>query len=88
LARHLRKEDKTAVFDVVPEPKEDELDETLHLACIALIGMMVVVNEMNGFTEGGKASAAERGARRAANREIRRAICGRRHGNPNREAGR
>jgi Family of unknown function (DUF5677) len=52
LKRHLSQE--TAMFDVAPQPKEDELDETLHLACIALIGTMVVVNEMNGFTEAGK----------------------------------
>ena len=37
-----------------PEPKEDELDETFHLTCIALIGMMVTVNEMVGYTEAGK----------------------------------
>jgi hypothetical protein len=54
LKRHLSQEHETAVFDVAPQPKEDELDETLHLACIALLGIMVVVNEMNGFTEAGK----------------------------------
>jgi hypothetical protein len=53
LKRHLSQENQTAVFDVAPQPKEDELDETLQLACIALIGIMVVVNEMNGFTEAG-----------------------------------
>lgn len=56
LARHWGRgeDEKTAVFDVIPEPRENELDETLHLACIALLGIMVVVNEMNGFTEAGK----------------------------------
>jgi hypothetical protein len=38
----------------VPKPKEDELDETLHLSCVALITVMVVTTEMNGFTEAGK----------------------------------
>jgi hypothetical protein len=55
LARHWGPADsKTAYFDVSPEPKEQELDETLHLACIALMGIMVVVNEMHGYTEAGK----------------------------------
>jgi hypothetical protein len=45
---------KARYFDVQPEPTEDELDDTLHFACIALITMMVVVNEMVGFTEAGK----------------------------------
>jgi hypothetical protein len=45
---------KTAFFDVAPEPRDDELDETLHLACIAVITMMVLVNEMHGYTEAGK----------------------------------
>jgi hypothetical protein len=54
LNRHLSQENQTAVFNVAPQPKEDELDDTLHLACIALIGIMVVVNEMNGLTEAGK----------------------------------
>jgi hypothetical protein len=55
LRRHLsRGPEKTAYFDVVPEPKDEELDETLHLSCIALITVLVVANEMNGFTEAGK----------------------------------
>jgi hypothetical protein len=41
-------------FDVQPEAKEEELDETLHLGCIALLSMMVAVNEMMGYTEAGK----------------------------------
>ena len=45
---------KVAYFDVEPEPKESELDETLHLACISLMGIMVVVNEMHGYTQVGK----------------------------------
>jgi hypothetical protein len=43
-----------ATLDVEPEPRDDELNETLHLTCIALIGMMVAVNEMVGYTEAGK----------------------------------
>jgi Family of unknown function (DUF5677) len=55
LARHWGPVDaKVAYFDVEPEGKEHELDETLHLACIALMGIMVVVNEMHGYTEAGK----------------------------------
>jgi hypothetical protein len=54
LARHWGPADqKTAYFDAEPEPRKDELDETLHLTCIALISMMVVVNEMVGYTEAG-----------------------------------
>jgi hypothetical protein len=45
---------KVGYFDVQPEPKDDELDETLNLVCVALIGMMVTVNEIIGFTESGK----------------------------------
>jgi hypothetical protein len=56
LARHWGRgeDEKTAVFDVVPEPRENELDETLHLACVALLSIMFLVNEMNGYTEAGK----------------------------------
>jgi hypothetical protein len=57
LARHWSPlDEKTAAFDAIPEPTEDQLDETLHLACIALLSIMVVVNEMNGFTEAGRKS--------------------------------
>ena len=54
LMRHFSFEGGSAVFDVVPDPSEDQLDETLHLACVALIGAAVAVNEMCGFTEAGK----------------------------------
>jgi hypothetical protein len=55
LARHWGPAgDTISYFDIAPEPKEDELDETLHLTCIAVLGIMVVVNEMHGFTEAGK----------------------------------
>jgi hypothetical protein len=55
LARHWGPaDDKTAYFDAIPGAKEDELDVTLHFACIALIDIMVVVNKMNGGTEAGK----------------------------------
>jgi hypothetical protein len=55
LARHWGPANsKTAYFDVEPEAKDSELDETLHLACIAVIGVMVVVNEMHGSTKAGK----------------------------------
>lgn len=55
LARHWGKaDDKTGYFDMIPDAKEDELDQTLHLTCIAFIGILVVVNEMNGYTEAGK----------------------------------
>jgi len=43
----------TSYFDVEPKARNSELDETLHLACIALMGIMVVVNEMHGYTEAG-----------------------------------
>jgi hypothetical protein len=43
-----------AYFDVEPEPREDELDETLHLSCVVLLSMLVVVNEVVGYTEAGK----------------------------------
>jgi len=46
--------ERTAYFDVEPEPREDELDETLHLSCVALLSMLVVVNEMIDYTEAGK----------------------------------
>jgi Family of unknown function (DUF5677) len=45
---------RTAYFNADPEPNENELDETLELASIALISMMVMVNEMVGCTEAGK----------------------------------
>ena len=54
LMRHFSFEGDSAVFDVVPAPSEDQLDETLHLGCLALIGAAVAVNEMCGFTEAGK----------------------------------
>jgi hypothetical protein len=55
LARHWGPADaKTAYFDFIPDAKEDELDETLHLACMAVLGVMVVVNEMQGYTAAGK----------------------------------
>jgi hypothetical protein len=54
LRRHLGVDGSNiGFFDVSPDPKEAELDETLHLAFIALIGAMVVVNEMNGYTKAG-----------------------------------
>ena len=54
LSRHWGPGDRTAYFDVEPEAREDELDETLHLTCVAVLSMLVVVNEMSGFTEAGK----------------------------------
>jgi hypothetical protein len=54
LMRHFSFENGSAVFDVVPDPSENQLDETLHLACVALIGAAVAVNEMCGPTEAGK----------------------------------
>jgi hypothetical protein len=55
LARHWGEADpKTAFFDAAPAARDRELDETLHLACIALITIMVLVNEMHGYTEAGK----------------------------------
>jgi Family of unknown function (DUF5677) len=55
LSRHWRPAGSgVANFDVEPEPREDELDETLHLSCVAVISMLVVVNEMIGFTAAGK----------------------------------
>jgi hypothetical protein len=44
----------TAYFEADPEVEGSELDETLHLACVALMGVMVVVNEMHGYPEAGK----------------------------------
>ena len=55
LARHWGPASVEAVYlDVEPEVDEGQLDETLHLGCLALISMMVVVNEMVGYTEAGK----------------------------------
>jgi hypothetical protein len=55
LARHWSPaRDGVSYLTVEPDPKEGELDETLHLSCVALIGMMVTINEMVGFTEAGK----------------------------------
>jgi len=52
--RHITLEDDGFTFDVVPEPSEHQLDETLHLSCIALLGACVVTNEMFGYTEAGQ----------------------------------
>jgi hypothetical protein len=41
-------------FDPEPEPRSEELDETLHLSCVAVLTMLVVVNEMVGYTDAGK----------------------------------
>lgn len=54
LMRHFTFENGSAVFGVVPDPSEGQLDDTLHLACVALIGAAVAVNEMCGLTEAGK----------------------------------
>jgi hypothetical protein len=54
LMRHFTVEDKTLTFDVVPPRNDHQLDETLHLACMSLIGVMIVVNEMCGYAEAGK----------------------------------
>jgi hypothetical protein len=55
LRRHLAVDEKwAAFFDVIPDAKGEELDETLHSAFVALIGAMVAVNEMNGYLEAGK----------------------------------
>jgi len=54
LMRHFSFENDSAVFDVAPDPSEDQLDETLHFACVALIGAAVAVNEMCGPTDAGK----------------------------------
>jgi hypothetical protein len=55
LARHWGPAgERLAYFDFIPAAKEDELDETLHLACMAVLGIMVVVNELHGYTDAGK----------------------------------
>ena len=54
LMRHFDFKGPKAEFDVVPTPSDDQLDETLHLACVAMVSAAVAVNEMNGFTEAGK----------------------------------
>ncbi len=54
LMRHCSIEDKKLSFDVVLPQNDHQLDETLHLACISLMGVAVVVNEMCGYTEAGK----------------------------------
>jgi Family of unknown function (DUF5677) len=54
LSRHWSIENE-AILDVEPEAKEDELDHTLDFACIAILGIMVAVNEMIGFRAAGKA---------------------------------
>jgi hypothetical protein len=45
---------RTAFFDHPSKAKEEELDETLDLACTTLIVIMVLVNEMHGYPEAGK----------------------------------
>jgi Family of unknown function (DUF5677) len=56
LKRHwsLGERDKTAYFHPEPAPSEDELDQTLEMASIALISAAVAVNEIVGYTETGK----------------------------------
>jgi hypothetical protein len=54
LMRHCVIEGGNLTFDVVPAENEHQLDETLHLACISLISVAVIVNEMSGYTEAGK----------------------------------
>jgi predicted transcriptional regulator len=56
LARHWAPadKDKTIDFDVAPAAKDDELDETVHFACMAFLSVMVIVNEMADYTEAGK----------------------------------
>ena len=54
LMRHFSFKGLTATFDVVPEPGEDQLNETLHFACVAMIGAAAAVNEMCGLTEAGR----------------------------------
>ncbi|MCZ7658891.1 MAG: DUF5677 domain-containing protein [Xanthobacteraceae bacterium] len=54
LMRHFSFEEGAAIFDVEPPAHGQQLDETLHLACISLLSAAVAVNEMCGFTEAGK----------------------------------
>jgi len=54
LMRHFHFKGDTAVFELDPRPTEDQQDETLHLACVALISAAAAVNEMCGLTEAGK----------------------------------
>lgn len=54
LMRHWARECQTLTIDVVPTQNDDQLDETLHLACISLMGVAVAANEMFGFTTAGK----------------------------------
>jgi hypothetical protein len=54
LMRHCTIEEGNLIFDVVPPENEHELDETLHLACISLMAVMVVVEEICGQSEAGK----------------------------------
>ena len=55
LARHWGPASQEAVYlEVEPNVDENQLDETLHLGCLAMISMMVVVNEMVGYTDAGK----------------------------------
>jgi hypothetical protein len=54
LMRHVNIEDSTAEFDIVPTPSDFQLDETVHLACVAMIGAAVAANEMCGYTDAGK----------------------------------
>jgi hypothetical protein len=54
-SRHWGPSGESASYsDVEPEPRSEELDETLHLSCVALLSMLVVVNEMVGYTDAGK----------------------------------
>jgi hypothetical protein len=54
LFRHFQREEDGFVFDVAPEPKDHQLDETLHLACLAILSVMVIANEMLGTGMGAK----------------------------------
>ena len=54
LMRHWDVSPTKAEFVIAPEAREYELDETIHLACVAMISVAVAANEMCGYTEAGK----------------------------------
>lgn len=56
LSRHwsVGEADKAAYIHAQPEPSEDELDQTLEMASIALMSVAAAVNEIVGCTDAGK----------------------------------
>ena len=41
-------------FDIQPNPRDAELDETMYLGCSAILGVLVGTNQLLGGTPAGK----------------------------------